>query len=68
MRRFDTIYFDLWPDVCQDNAAEAVGLRERVQARVAPGGWIGDWDTEVRRLEERSFREENTIDTSFELI
>lgn len=68
IRRFDTIYFDIWPDICKTNIGEAAGLWERARAWKTPGGWIGDWDTEVRRLEERSFRKENTIDTSFELI
>jgi len=49
--KFDTIYFDIWPDICITNIAEARRLRRRARAWLAPGGWIGDWDTEVRRFD-----------------
>ena len=51
--RFDTVYFDIWPDICKSNTAEAGKLRRRAKGWVAPGGWIGDWDTEVRLLDGR---------------
>ena len=51
--RFDTIYFDIWPDICKSNTAEAGKLRSRAKGWVAPGGWIGDWDTEVRLFDGR---------------
>jgi hypothetical protein len=51
--RFDTVYFDIWPDICKTNTAEADRLRSRAKRWVAPGGWIGDWDTEVRLYDDR---------------
>ena len=49
--KFDTIYFDIWPDICITNIAEATRLRRRAKPWLAPGGWIGDWDAEVRRFD-----------------
>jgi len=51
--KFDTVYFDIWPDICKSNTAEAGRLRSRAKGWVAPGGWIGDWDTEVRLFDGR---------------
>jgi hypothetical protein len=53
--RFDTIYFDIWPDIHISNIVEASRLRSRAKGWLAPGGWIGDWDTEVRLFDGRKF-------------
>lgn len=40
---FDTIYFDIWPDICIDNLAEITRLRRRFTRRLRLGGWMGAW-------------------------
>ena len=49
--KFDAIYFDIWPDICLSNIAEANKLHFRAMPWAASHAWIGDWDAEVRRLD-----------------
>ena len=49
--KFNTIYFDIWPDICTSNVAEANKLHSRALSWTASHAWIGDWDAEVRRLD-----------------
>ena len=51
--RFDTIYIDIWPDIHPSNIIQAGRLCSRAKGWLAPGGWIGDWDTEVRLFDGR---------------
>ena len=48
--KFDTIYFDIWPSIQDHNLPEVKRLRIRAKSWLARGGWLGDWDTEYRRL------------------
>jgi spermidine synthase len=49
--KFDTIYFDIWPSIHADNLHDVERLRAHATRWLAPGGWLGDWDTEYRRLQ-----------------
>jgi hypothetical protein len=51
MPKFNSIYFDIWPDICLSNVAESIKLRERARQWASSHAWIGDWDAEVRRLD-----------------
>ena len=51
--KFDTIYFDIWPDICLSNVAEANKLHCRAMPWASSQAWIGDWDAAVRRLDSR---------------
>jgi hypothetical protein len=40
--RFDTMFFDIWPTVCSDNAAEMTRLRRRYRRYLTHAdGWLG---------------------------
>jgi len=43
--RYDTIYFDIWPDISRDNLPEVKKLRNKFRNRLTPRGlsWIGAW-------------------------
>jgi len=41
--KFDTIYFDIWPTVCDDNLEEMEKLHRSYGQRKNPGAWIGSW-------------------------
>jgi hypothetical protein len=49
--KFNSIYFDIWPDICLSNGAESNKLYERALQWASPHAWIGDWDAEVRRID-----------------
>ena len=51
MPKFNTIYFDIWPDICLSNIVESNKLHSRAQPWATSHAWIGDWDAEVRRLD-----------------
>lgn len=40
---WDTIYFDIWNDICGDNYEEMKTLHRRFSLKRPPGGWIGSW-------------------------
>jgi hypothetical protein len=41
--RWHTIYFDIWPFVCEDNLDEMDELHERFKNYRVKGGWMGSW-------------------------
>lgn len=41
--RWNTIYFDIWPEICPDNLEEMATLHRRFGRRKAPGGWMDSW-------------------------
>lgn len=41
--KFDTIYADIWPDICTDNLKEITRFKRRFCRYLAPGGWLGAW-------------------------
>ena len=41
--KWDTIYFDIWADMCGDNLEEIAKLHQRFKGRKKPGGWMDSW-------------------------
>lgn len=41
--KFDTIYFDIWPDVCADDLEDDKLLRKRFRKYLVKGGYIESW-------------------------
>ena len=41
--RYDTIYFDIWPDINTNNLKEIYTLHRRWIHRLNSGGWINSW-------------------------
>lgn len=41
--RWDTIYFDIWPNICEDDLAEQDELHAFFKKNRAVGGWMGSW-------------------------
>lgn len=52
-QKFDTIYFDIWPEVCSDNLAEIRLLHNRFKGFKAPGAWMNSWMKEYLQREKR---------------
>lgn len=56
---WDTIFFDIWPNVCEDNLVEMTRLKRRFARRLDredPVAWMGCWredDIRYRRAQER---------------
>lgn len=47
--KFDTIYFDIWPDVRTDNLVSIAALHQRFKSYKAKGGWMGSWNQDLLR-------------------
>lgn len=41
--KFDSIYFDIWPDVCSDDLEDDKLLRQRFRKYLVKGGYIESW-------------------------
>lgn len=41
--RWDTIYFDIWPDICEDDLDQQDELHNYFKKYRASGGWMGSW-------------------------
>lgn len=50
---WDTIYFDVWNDVCTDNLPELSRLNRRFCRKVRPDGWMGAWEEHTLRSRKR---------------
>lgn len=47
---WDTIFFDIWPDICPDNMEQMRKLENRHRFHLAEGGWMESWSKrEMRR-------------------
>ena len=42
--KYDTIYFDIWNNVCTDNLPEIATLHQRFKYYKAKNGWMGSWN------------------------
>lgn len=48
--KWDTIYFDIWPDINIDNLTEITTLKRRFSRRLRrPDGWMRAWQEEMLR-------------------
>jgi spermidine synthase len=45
--KFDTIYFDIWSDICTNNLKEISTLHQRFKNYKAKEGWMGSWNCEL---------------------
>lgn len=56
---YDTIYFDIWPDVCTDNLPEMATLHQRWKTHKTKDGWMSSWRVDElrakRKAEQRSY-------------
>lgn len=56
MPKWDTIYFDIWPNVSTDNLEEMTKLKRRFSKRLNrdnPKAWMGCWEEETLRYRKR---------------
>jgi hypothetical protein len=44
--KFDTIYFDIWDNICGDNWEQMKKLQRRFRSRLKKGGWMSCWRKE----------------------
>lgn len=55
--KYDTIYFDIWPDITTDNLVSMAKLHRRFGRYKAPGAWMESWQRarlqSIRRREQR---------------
>lgn len=55
-QKFDAIYFDVWPDICDDNLDGIAKLHNRAKSWKRPGGWMNSWQADNLRSRRRSDR------------
>lgn len=56
--KYDTIYFDIWPNMCTDYLPEMGKLLRRFRKHLTEGGWINCWcrkTLQAQKRKERSF-------------
>lgn len=41
--KYDTIYFDIWPEICTDNLKEMTKLHRKFARAKQPGAWMESW-------------------------
>lgn len=46
---YDTIYFDIWPTICDDNLDDIRFLHNRWKNRKNKGAWMGSWMADFLR-------------------
>lgn len=56
---YDTIYFDIWPDINSDNLEDIKLLHNRWKSHKRPGGWMDSW---VKDQLQRMRREEKRLE------
>lgn len=55
--KFDTIYFDIWPGICDDNLEEMAKLHQAFKGYKAKDAWMDSWMKDY--LKRRKRREQN---------
>lgn len=58
-QKFDGIYFDVWPDICDDNLDGIAKLHNRAKFWKRPGGWMDSWQADNLRSRRRADRLRN---------
>lgn len=56
--KYDTIYFDIWPTICEDNLEDMAKLHQRWKFRKREGGYMDSWmcrHLRARRAAERRY-------------
>lgn len=49
--KYDTIYFDIWANVCSDNLDDIRVLKRAFRGRMTPGAWMGAWVEDILRMD-----------------
>lgn len=44
--KFDTIYFDIWDNICGDNWDGMKRLHRKFRSKLRKGGWMSSWRKE----------------------
>lgn len=60
--KFDTIYFDIWPEISEDNLADVAKLHNRFKwalNRKNPAAWMGSWMAAFLRRRRAAERRSN---------
>jgi len=47
--KFQTIYFDIWPNICLSNRNQMTKLERRFRTYLDKGGWMNSWAKELCR-------------------
>lgn len=55
-KKWDVIYFDIWPTICVDNLEEMTKLHRKFAHNKAPEGWMDSWYKNYLRQLKRSGR------------
>jgi len=53
--RWDVIYFDIWPDICDDFLKEILALKSRFKSFLKRGGWMKGWQENRYRRNQRGW-------------
>lgn len=56
--QFDTIYFDIWPDLSTDLLPVMSKLHRRFRRHLTPGGWIDSWCRDMLKASQRRERQQ----------
>lgn len=59
--KYDTIYFDIWPEICPDNLEEIRILHNRWKFHKKSGGWMNSWMKEFLQYRRKQDRKGNYI-------
>ena len=51
--QYDTIYFDIWPDLCTDDLAAMKTLHSRFRSYKAKDGWMSSWNIDALKRRKR---------------
>jgi len=52
-QKWDTIYFDIWADICEDNLKEMAKLHQKFARRKTPGAWMDSWQKPLLQAQKR---------------
>jgi spermidine synthase len=52
--KWDTIYFDIWPDLSMDNLEQMEILHRKFARRKAPGAWMYSWQKDYLKYRKRA--------------
>jgi spermidine synthase len=61
-QKFDAIYFDVWPDISEDNLDGIARLHARAKFWKRPGGFLDSWQADNLRSRRRADRRRNPWD------
>jgi len=51
--KWDTLYFDIWPDMCTDNLKDMEKLHRKFARRKTPGAWMDSWQKDYLKYQKQ---------------